>query len=455
MSTAQGALDRRSIVGYGIGDFGMTLYWGAVSYFLLYWYTDVVGLPPAVAGFVFFVGTTWDAMTDPTVGYLVGRSRSRWGRYRPYLLFGSVPLALSFVLLLWVPPLRDAALTAALLAAHLLFRTAYTIVGVPYSALSARISRHSQDRTRLAGARMVAALAGTLVISSAGFPLVHFLGNGDERSGFFYLAMLAGSFAVLIHLACFAATREPPESGRDGASRDRPYRLSDVGRIVRANTAFLYLLAMTPLFSAAAAVLQKCLVYYVKYGLNAHDQQHVVLFVHGLAALLATPVWAWVSRHRGRRKAWRYSTGLMVLAALVLFLVPPAGMSTFLVLLVPLSIAYAAMGVLFWSMLPDTIEFGQWRSGVRAESLFFGIASFAQKMSIGIAGWFLGGMLGIVGFVADAPQTERTLVTIKAGMTLVPALLLVLNLLLVHRYPLNSRLHQRIRAELDGEDADA
>jgi GPH family glycoside/pentoside/hexuronide:cation symporter len=145
----------------------------------------------------------------------------------------------------------------------------------------------------------------------------------------------------------------------------------------------------------------------------------------------------------------------MVLAALVLFFAPSARMSTFLTLLVPLSIAYAAMGVLFWSMLPDTIEFGQWRSGVRAESLFFGIASFAQKMSIGIAGWFLGGMLSIVGFVADAPQTDMTLMTIKAGMTLVPALLLVLNLLLVHRYPLDSRLHQRIRAELDGEDADA
>ena len=87
----------------------MSLYWGALSYFLLYWYTDVVGLPPAIAGFVFFAGTAWDAITDPTVGYIVGHNRSRWGRYRPFLLFGSVPLALSFALLLWVPPLEDAA----------------------------------------------------------------------------------------------------------------------------------------------------------------------------------------------------------------------------------------------------------------------------------------------------------------------------------------------------------
>lgn len=448
-----GPIRRRTIAGYGIGDFAMNLYWGVLSYFLLYWYTDVVGLPPAVAGFVFFVGTAWDALTDPTVGYVVGRNRSRWGRYRPFLLFGSVPLALSFALLLWVPPLEDAALTAALLAAHLLFRTAYTIVGVPYSALSARISQRSDDRTKLASARMVAATAGSLLISSIGFPLVHLLGRGDEQGGFFYLALLAGSFAVLIHLACFAATREPAESVRDAAGRDRPYHLSDVGGIVRANTAFLFLLAMIPLFSAAAAVLQKCLVYFVKYGLDAHDQQHVVLFVHGLAAMLATPLWARVAQHRGRRAAWRYSTGLMAVAAIALFFAGPVSLSGFLVMLVPLSVAYAAMGVLFWSMLPDTIEFGQWRSGFRAESLFFGIASFAQKMSIGIAGWFLGGTLGIVGFVADAPQSEATLVTIKAGMTVVPASLLALTLLLLRRYPLDSRLHQRISAELEGRDA--
>jgi GPH family glycoside/pentoside/hexuronide:cation symporter len=109
------------------------------------------------------------------------------------------------------------------------------------------------------------------------------------------------------------------------------------------------------------------------------------------------------------------------------------------------------MGVLFWSMLPDTIEYGQWKSGFRAESLFFGIASFAQKMSIGIAGWFLGSVLGAAGFIADASQPPSAVTTMKAGMTLVPAALLALTLLIVMRYPLDTLLHTRIRAELFGE----
>ncbi len=448
MTRSPQALSARSAAGYGIGDFAMNLYWGALSYFLLYWYTDVVGLPPAVAGFVFFAGTFWDALTDPTVGYLVGRNRSRWGRYRPFLLFGSVPLAFAFALLFWVPPLEDAALTLALLAAHLTFRTAYTIVAIPYSALSARISHRSYDRTTLAGARMIAATAGALLISSAGFPLVRFLGDGDERSGFFYLAILAGSIAVIFHLICFASTREHAEPGLDAPDAERRYRLGDLYRIVASNTAFLYLLAMIPLFSAAAAFLQKSLVYYVKYGLQTHDQQHVVLFVHGLTAMLATPLWAHVAHRFGRRSAWIYSTALMFAAASVMFTVTPGTLPAFLMLLLPMSVGFAAMGVLFWSMLPDTVEFGQWRSGFRAESVFFGVASFTQKMSIGIAGWLMGGALAMVGFVPDTEQSSLAILVIRSGLTLVPAVLLVFAVLIVMKYPLNAKLHHRIRREL-------
>lgn len=441
-------LGMRQAAGYGVGDFAMNLYWGALSYFLLYWYTDVAGLPPAVAGFVFFAGTFWDAVTDPTIGFLVGRTRSRFGRYRPYLLFGSVPLAAAFALLFWVPPLRDTALIAALLAAHLLFRTAYTLVAIPYSSLSARISTLSADRTTLASARMIAATAGALLVSSAGFPLVNLLGRGEERGGFFYLALLAGATAVIFHLVCFAATREPVDPADSARPGERKYELRDLARIVRSNTAFLYLLMMIPLLSIAAALLQKSLVYFVKYGLSMHEQQHIVLFAHGLLALLATPLWAYVAQTKGRRHAWYLSTALMTAGAFGMFVYTPGSLLGFLAMLTPISISFAAMGLLYWSMLPDTIEYGEWRSGYRAESVFFGVASFAQKLSIGVAGWALGGALAIVGFVPDVQQSVATITTIKANMTLLPAACLIVTCLIVSRYPLNATLHQQIRSEI-------
>ena len=450
MPRSSETLTARTTIGYGSGDFAMNLYWGSLSFFLLYWYTDVVGLAPAVAGFVFFAGTFWDAITDPTVGFFAGRTRSRWGRYRPFLLWGAVPLAASFALLFWMPPFRDTALVVFLLVAHFVFRTAYTAVSVPYSALSARISQRSRDRTTLAGARMIAATSGSLLVSAAGFPIVNALGQGDEKRGFFFLAIIAGLTAVAIMWACFASTAEPPESAEGDDIAEKRYRLSDLFGILRTNTAFLYLLAMIPLFAGAAAVLQKSLVYYVKYGLDAHDQQHVVLFAHGLAVLLATPFWAWFARWRSRRATWVWSTLLMSVAGTAMFAFTPESLLGFVVMLLPMSFSFAAMGVMFWSMLPDTIEYGQWRNGYRAEAVFFGVASFVQKLSIGIVAWLMGWTLALVGFEPDRPQSELTVQTIEAGLTLVPAGFLLLCLVILSRYPLSSRLHERIRRELSG-----
>lgn len=438
----------RDAAGYGLGDFALNLYWGSLSFFLLYWYTDVVGLPPATAGFVFFIGTFWDALTDPTVGFLAGRNRSRWGRYRPFLFIGAIPLALSFALLLWVPPLQGIALVIALIAAHLVFRTAYTIVSVPYSALSARVSHQSKDRTTLAGARMISATTGSLLITAAGFPLVRYLGDGNERSGFFQLALLAGFVAMIILWVCFWSTSERVTPLAGAGNEEKRYELRDILTILRTNTAFLYLMLMIPFFAGAAAIMQKSLVYFVKYGLDAHDKQHIVLFVHGLAVLAATPLWAWVARRWSRRYAWLLSTVTLAAAGVTLFVLNPSELSGFLWLLLPMSIGFAAMGVLFWSMLPDTIEYGQWKNGFRAEAVFFGVASFVQKLSIGIVAWLMGSALAIAGFRPDVQQTDVALLTIKAGLALVPGLCLAVCLVILLRYPLNAELHERIQQDL-------
>lgn len=436
-----------SAAGYGVGDFAMSLYWAGVSFFLLYWYTDVVGLPAGVAGFLFFVGAIWDAVSDPTAALLVDRSRSRWGRYRPFLLLGTIPLAASFVLLFWVPPLQGAALIGFLLAAHLVFRTCYTLVAIPYSALSARISHRSEDRTRLAAARMVAATSASLLISAAGFPLVRRLGSGSEATGFFYLAALAGGLAVLAHGLCFVCTREPTP---DTDSHERDYRWRELPGLLAANRAFIYLLAMIPLFAMAAALVQKGLVYHLKYGLEAHDRQHVALLVHGSMTLVGTVIWGYVAARCGRRAAWQWSTLGFASAAVGLFLLSSPSFAGFCLLLVPFSLCFAAMGVLFWAMLPDTIEYGEWRSGQRAEAVFFGVATFTQKVAIGFAGWMLGIALGSTGFVADAPQSGTTLLAIRTAMTLAPAAMLVAVVGIVRRYPLTESAHRQIREALKG-----
>ena len=142
---------------YGIGDYAICLYWSGVGLYLLYFYTDVVGITPLLAGWIYALGIAWDAITDPFMGYLAERTRTKMGSYRPYIFYGAIPLALSFILLFWVPPFEGTTLFIFLLTVNLLHRTCFTIVSVPYSSLTARITDDSDERTKLTTARMIGA----------------------------------------------------------------------------------------------------------------------------------------------------------------------------------------------------------------------------------------------------------------------------------------------------------
>ena len=192
-------LTLKTRIGYGIGDIAICLYWSGVGLYLLYFYTDVVGISPLLAGWIYALGIAWDAITDPFMGYIAERTRTKMGSYRPYIFYGSIPLALSFILLLWVPPFEGSLLFIFLLAVNLVHRTCFTIVSVPYSSLTARITDDSDERTKLTTARMLAASFGTLTVSAFGFPIVLWFGGGEEALGFvltFEQALLIG----LLHL---------------------------------------------------------------------------------------------------------------------------------------------------------------------------------------------------------------------------------------------------------------
>ena len=165
-------LTLKTRIGYGIGDISICLYWSGVGLYLLYFYTDVVGISPALAGVIYGIGMMWDALTDPFMGYLAERTRTKWGVYRPYILFGNLPLAISFVLLFRAPPYEGTALFVILLLINLLHRTCFTIVSVPFSSLTPRITSDSEERTNLTGFRMLGAQTGTNLMALCAFPII-------------------------------------------------------------------------------------------------------------------------------------------------------------------------------------------------------------------------------------------------------------------------------------------
>jgi len=442
MVVAKLSLGRK--LGFAVGDYACNLYWQSVSLFLLFYYTDAVGLSAGTAGLIYMVASIWDGMIDPIMGAVADRTRSRWGRYRPYLLLGALPLALSFGLLYWKPNLSGAQLVAWMLAAHMVFRTCYTALSIPYTALSARITTSSDERSTIAGFRMMFATLAGITVAVTTQPMVAALGGGNSARGFFLAAGVLALLATAIFPLVFLATREP-ELSQQVELAPGP---ADYWRAIRANRAFWAVAAGIIAAVVCSTVLGKSILYYFKYYLNDEAASHTALSVSAVTGLLIIPTWVVATRFIGKRVAWFAGTawGLIGLAFFALTDVrTPALMTGFLVYMMVCSLGLA---LTFWSMLPDTVEYGEWRSGRRVESFIFGLGQFFLKVALGIGAGVFGWAMNLIGYVPNTVQTSATLHGMKTIMVAFPATGLVLGACAMLFYPLKRGVHESLVEQL-------
>lgn len=441
-------LTLKTRLGYGIGDIAICLYWSGVGLYLLYFYTDVVGISPSLAGLIYGIGMLWDAVTDPFMGYVAERTRTKWGVYRPYLLFGNVPLALSFVLLFWVPPFEGAMLFSFLLLTNLLHRTCFTIVSVPFSSLTPRITSDSQERTNLTGFRMLGAQTGTNLMALLAFPIIFWVGGDDESSGFLVLGAIAGITALAIHAVTFMTVKEPENDlgiERVGGS------LAEAAQAVAKNGPFWLVFSATLIVGITTIFFGNNLIYYTKYALNLHEYQGTILFTSGIIAFLSIPIWWAISNRIGKKLTWLISSSITLIALVSFYLYPISQLNELLVLVGFIGFGSGAGGILFWSMLPDTIEYGEVHTGVRSESSLYGFMTFAQKGSIAFAIIILGLVLDAIGFQANEIQTESTIADMKAIMTLIPIVGIASSLVIIYFYPIDAKMHKELLKQLKEE----
>ena len=201
-----------TIVGYGSGDFGFNLYFAGLNLYLLYYYTDVLNIDPAVAGMIIMLPVIWDGVSDPLMGWIITRTQSRFGKFRPFILFGAPFIGFSFVGMFAAPIWFPDQLIIACLVTHILFRTAYTIASVPYSSLAATLTHNSQERGTMAGVRMMAAMIGGIFTAATMLELANYLGNGNMRQGFVEVAIFYALLSSMIMVVIFFTTSEDVSS---------------------------------------------------------------------------------------------------------------------------------------------------------------------------------------------------------------------------------------------------
>ena len=445
MSTNVKRLSVRAKISYGVGDAGINLADTMVSLLFAIFLTDVVGLQPGLAAIAVFIGRTSDYLNDPIVGYLSDRTRSRWGRRRPFMLFGALPFVLVYAILWWIPPIQSQVWLAIYYGvAFVLYDTAATIIYMPYFALTPEITQDYDERTSLTSYRMAFSILGGMIGFVAPLAII---GTMSPANASTVMAVGAGTglLSIIPILIVFFGTRE----NQDYQKQEQPSFKQSVKAAVK-NRPFLFALGIFTFTWMALDVVQSNLLYFLKYRMNLPEDGDFIFGLLFVAALVSIPFWEWAARHWDKRKA--YITGMVFLAVVVIamgFASPEWGLPAMLVFGTLAGFGLGAVQILTWAMIPDGVEWDELQTGQRHEGMFYSLVTTVRKVAASISIPMLLFILQLTGYDSKlAQQPANAILGIQALIGPIPAVFLVIGIIFAIFYPLNRKRHAQVLSEL-------
>jgi len=443
---AQLPLTRREKWIYGAGDIGFSLTSTILGAYFAIFLTDVVGILPRVAAAAIFLGRTWDYINDPIIGYISDRTRTRWGRRRPFLLFGALPFALVFMLLWWRPPFESSlALGVYYALAYIFFDAAATLVYMPYFALTPELTSDYDERTALTTTRMFFSIFGGLVAFT--LPLAIVGGFHPENGGrVLLMGAIFGFVSAVPLLLVFFGTRERQEyMGQEQTG------LRQSIKAAWGNRPFVFGLGIYLFTWVSVSILETILLFFVKYVVQREAQSDLIMATIFVTAILVLPLWEWTSRRLNKRLAYIAGIAFWAVVQLVMVTLNPSSSLELLIFLCVLAgIGVSAAHVLPWSIIPDAIEWGEWHTGERHEGMFYSLITLAQKIATSVAVPLALLVLDFTGYIPNSamqPGSAVNGIRIVAGP--IPATLLCLGILFASLYPLGRESYTQIARDLD------
>jgi GPH family glycoside/pentoside/hexuronide:cation symporter len=433
-------------IAYGSGDTGFSLTFTILGAYFAIFLTDVVGLSPGVAAAAVFIGRSWDYVNDPIIGYISDKTRSKLGRRRPYLLFGALPFALTFAMLWWKPPFASSiALAAYYAVAYLLFDTAATFAYMPYFALTPELTSDYDERTSLTSYRMFFSIAAGLLAFIIPLQIVDTFRPENESKVLIMGVSFAFASAAPLLIVYFK-TKERSEF----MQQEKPSIKGSL-RSVFGNRPFLFGLGLYLCTWVAMDIMQVTLLYFLKYNLLRESQSDLILGTIFVTAALALPLWNYLSKRYGKKTAY---IGGVAFWGVVQLVIVSLSSGTSLWIIVSLS-AFAGVGVaaghvLPWAILPDAIEWDEWRTGKRHEGMYYSMVTLIKKLTSSIAIPLALLLLETADYIPNAEvQTPKALLVIRLMTGPIPAALLVAGIALAVFYPLSRSQYLEILRELE------
>jgi GPH family glycoside/pentoside/hexuronide:cation symporter len=431
---------------YGSGDLGFSLTSTIVAAYFAIFLTDVVGVSARIAAIAIFVGRTWDYVNDPLFGYISDRTRTRWGRRRPYLLFGPIPFAIVFTLMWWKPPIQgDISLAIYYAFIYVLYDASATMIYMPYFALTPELTSDYDERTSITSVRSFFSIFGSLLAFT--IPLMIIDGFSPEHAPKVLLmgVMFAIISAIPLYLVFFG-TQERPEF----MNLKQPGLLESL-RASMQNRPFIFSAVIYLFTWVTVDILQTILLYFIKYVVGRESNSEVFMATIFVVGICALPLWVWVSHRLDKRLA--YIIGMVFFAAVLLVLInltPATPLSWILILCVLAGIGISAAHVIPWSIIPDAIEYGELKTGERYEGMFYSLISLSQKVASSFAIPMVLLVLDATGYIPNSSaQPPSAVLGIRIVTGPIPAVMISIGILFAILYPLGRERYTQIARELE------
>jgi len=444
---------------YGCGDFASVLYWQTFMRYLPFFYTDVFGITAGALATMLLVTRIWNGIDDAVIGLVADRTQSRWGKFRPFILFGCVPLALAGVLTFTTPNLGD---TGKLVWAYLTYNALmllYTAVNIPYTALLGVMTSHSTERTQLSSIKFMFAFTAGMVVSGTLLPLVRILGGENPQRGWQLAFVIYGAVAVLFFLVAGFGTREriqPTKEANTSVWRDL--------RFLRRNGPWWWLTATTIAWILFVALRSSVSTHYFKYFIFNGAPEGPLPFVgqhftlEGLvswfntvgqgASVLGVFVVSVIARHVSKRRLFVALFSVAIFCTASYYFLRPGQLAAIFMLEIFGSLTAAPLPVLLWAMYADAADYGEWKTGRRTTGLVFAASTMSQKIGWALGAFFALKLLALVGFSANSVPSIEVQARLVQLMSVIPASLGVLAIVLFLFYPLTDAKVAEINAEL-------
>ncbi|WP_315071599.1 MFS transporter [uncultured Clostridium sp.] len=435
-------------LGYASGDLACNFIYQTVSSYLLFFYTDVFGITAAAAGFMFLIVRMFDAVMDPFVGTVIDKTNTKYGRFRPYILYGAIPFAVVAILCFTTPGFSDPMKLVYAYITYILLSVTYSVVNIPYAALTSAITQDNKEIVSLTSVRMLFSNAGGIIVSF-GVPLLAGIFThmtGKTSSGWQVTMSIMGILGAIILIVCFLNTKERVQVNH---SQEAKVNFKDIFLQLRINRPLVIICLFFILNFGVNSIVNSVGIYYITYNVARPDLVKWYGLMGTLPALVLMPLMPLMNKLMGKKKLLFTALSMKAIGLIALFLIPSSMVPLIFTARLIAALGTITAGGFVWALIPETIDYGEYKTGKRTSGIIYALVGFFFKFGMAIGGIVPGLILSKYGYVANQVQTATALHGILMTLTLIPAIFVIIELGAIFFYNLDEKEHKRVLNELN------